>query len=105
MSDEAVDTLVERSAFGSMFMSNYDKYYTTSGFHAVPFKSLVTQMTKAKDWVFIDPAVAKKYLPVDTNVMVAIINPMAQDHDEVMKYTPRYFVRTDAGEGLFFPEW
>jgi len=105
MSDEAVDALVESSSYGSIFMSNYDKYYTTAGFHGSPHQSLVTQMTKAKDWVFIDPAVARKYLPVDTPDLAAGVNPMAQDHDEVMKYTPRYFVRTEAGEGLFFPEW
>ena len=77
-------------------MSNYDKYYITAVFHSSPHQFIVTQMTKAKDWVFIDPAVAKKYLPVDTTEKVAVINPMA---------TPRYFFRTEAGEGLYFPEW
>ena len=105
MTDEAVEALVEGSSFGSMFMSNYKKYYITAGFHAAPFKSLATQMTEAKDWIFLDPAVAKKLLPVDYNVKVAVMNPMAQDHKETMKYTPRYFVRTNAGEGIYFPEW
>ena len=32
MTDEAVEALVESSSYGSMFMSNYKKYYITAGF-------------------------------------------------------------------------
>ena len=105
MSDEAVNTMVDGTDFGSMFMSNYKKYHLTAPFHAAPLKSLVTQMTEAKDWMFIDPAVAKKYLSIDADRKVVVMDSMAQDHDEVMKYIPKYFVRTGPGDGLYFPEW
>ena len=105
MSDEAVKTLLGASDFGATFMSNYDAYALTSAFHAAPIKALSTQMIGAKEWIFIDPAVAKKYLPVDNNFMVTTINSMTQDHDEILKHVPRYFVRNEPGEAVYWPEW
>ena len=105
MPDNVVKTLIHGSDFGSMFMSNYKEYQLTAPAHAAPFKSLSTQITQAKKWVFFDPFISKDYLPVDQKALVTVVQSMAQDHEETLKKIPRYEVVTGPGDGLYFPEW
>jgi len=105
LGEDASDVLTSASDFGSMFLSNYDEYRLTASTHAAPFKSLVTQMTAYKDWVFMDPAVYKKYLPVETESAITVIAPMSQNQDDIFSRIPRYNVRTNAGQGVYFPEF
>jgi len=105
MPDNVVKTLIEGSSFGSMFMSSYKNDHITAAAHSAPQKSLATQITKSKKWIFIDPMIAKEYHAVDENEFVSVLHSMSQDHDKVLKSTPRYEVITGPGDGVYFPEF
>jgi len=107
MSDVAYNTLMESSifSFGTMFMSSAKKYYLTAPAHSAPIKSVATQSLNKKDWVFIDPKVQKKYLKSELSSTVTGVVQITQDHDEILKHVPHYSVSTNAGEGIYFPEY
>jgi len=107
MSEDAYNTLMGYSTFftGSSFMSSYNKYHITAPAHSAPVKSVATQMLNRKDWVLIDPKVQNKYLTLELVALLTSTVPITQDHDEILKHVPHYTVSTNAGEGLYFPEY
>eukprot|EP00816_Leptocylindrus_hargravesii_P000915 CAMPEP_0196828186 /NCGR_PEP_ID=MMETSP1362-20130617/94548_1 /TAXON_ID=163516 /ORGANISM="Leptocylindrus danicus, Strain CCMP1856" /LENGTH=364 /DNA_ID=CAMNT_0042208855 /DNA_START=496 /DNA_END=1590 /DNA_ORIENTATION=+ len=108
MSEDAYNTLMGYSTFftGTSFMSSYDKYHLSAPAHATVVKSVATQVLNRKDWIFIDPKIHKKYLSPEQVSFTTTGNiPITQDHDEILKHVPHYTVSTNAGEGLYFPEY
>ena len=90
MSDRVVKTLVEGSVLRTMILLNHKKNELTAAAHTVPLESLVTLMTGINDWYFIDPTVAKKYIPISMTKNVPTTDTMVQDNDEILKYGLRY---------------
>mmetsp|Transcript_8891 Transcript_8891/g.13176 ORF Transcript_8891/g.13176 Transcript_8891/m.13176 type:complete len:192 (-) Transcript_8891:82-657(-) len=107
MSEVAYNTLMKSSIFaaGTMFMSSAEKYYLTAPAHAAPIKSVATQALNKKDWIFFYPKVQKKYLTSEMAHVVTGVVPITQDHNDVLKHVPHYSVSTNAGEGIYFPEY
>lgn len=105
MSNEATEALAGASEYGTMFMSNFSRYRMTAPAHAAPTKSLATQILSSKDWIFIDPVVSKKLLPIGKTEMATLVDSVHVDHDKYMMTIPRYHVTTKAGQGLYFPEF
>jgi len=107
MSEDAYNTMMKSSmfSFGTMFMSSAEKYYVSAPAHSAPIKSLATQALNKKDWIFFDPKVQKKYLTPELAHVVTGLVPITQDHDEILKHVPHYSVSTNAGEGIYFPEY
>lgn len=107
MSESAYDSLMAKSAFfaGSMFMSCNKKFLLTAPAHSAPVKSVATQVTNRKDWVFLDPKVVKKYLTSELNHVITKTVLISQNDAEVLKHVPHYTVSTNAGEGVYFPEY
>lgn len=105
MSKDVAKTLIETSAFGTTFVINLPKHQQTAPIHAAALKSLVTQMTNYKEWIFIDPKVAKKALPVARSGGVTSVELFTQTDEDVLKTIPHFTARTDAGQGLYFPEF
>lgn len=95
--------ILSTNKYGSMFLSNSNKFYRTVSAHAEYSNSVSLQMVNNKTWEIIPPYVAKKYLPIKKNAGVAIIDYTAVNQTKYLNHVPHYRFTVTPGEGFFFP--
>lgn len=95
--------ILSTNKYGSMFLSNSNKFYRTVSAHAEYSNSVSLQMVNNKTWEIIPPYVAKKYLPVKKQAGIALIEFNAVNQTKYLDHVPHYRFTVTPGEGFFFP--